>query len=282
MNSSFLKAAVCLVFVLMAAASSDTDRSKELAAKYDMSEEDVAQCISRFKADAEKALEVVKNEAMFFGLFGPDCDSLAKEAAAFTQASDFFEARKLELSKEAYYERAKQEAEKLAKQKEAELAAFKKKVAEAEKITLARVDEIITTLGSEEAFREAVEKAKSSKESLEGYVENVAYVAACKENYRKCKNNTDVADINISVHIDGKSACKAAAEKAAQWDVDWGGWLEPNFGSYITGTSARDEGYVTLIDEVAKYQNGFGAWRRATTRCMYMVDEKQALIVSVD
>jgi hypothetical protein len=282
MNSSTLKSIVCVIFVLMAAASSDTDRSKELAAKYDMSQEDVAHCMSLFEGEAEKALDVVKSESMLFGLIGPDCDSLAKEAAAFQKPADFFEARKLDLTKDAYYERVAKEAEKLAEQKRQEFLALKKKVAEAEKITAARVDELITALGSEEAFRAAVEKAKESKESLESYVENVAYVASCKENYRTCKDNTDVADINTSVHIDGKSACKAAAEKAAQWDVDWGGWLEPNFGSYITGTSARDEGYVTLIDEVAKYQNGFGAWRRATTRCMYMVDEKQALIVSVD
>jgi hypothetical protein len=282
MNSPVLKTAACVLFVLMAAASSDTDRSKELAAKYDMSEADVEHCVSLFADETEKALEIVQGEAMFFGLFGPDCDSLAKDATAFEKPADFFEARKLDLNKDAYYERVTKEAERLAEEKRQEFLALKKQVAEAEKITAARVDELIMALGSEEAFREAVDKAKASKDSLETYVANVAYVAACKANYRDCKNNTDVADINVSVQIDGKVACKRAAEEAANWDVDWGGWLDPNFGSYITGTSARDEGYVTLIDDVAKYQNGFGAWRRATTRCMYMIDNKQALIVSVN
>lgn len=280
MKSSAFKTAACVIFVVMAAASSETNRSKELAAKYDMSEEDVAHCITLFDGDTEKALDVIQNESMLFGLIGPDCDSLAKEAeaAAFEKPADFFEARKLDLTKEDYYARA----EELREKKRQEFEAFKKKVAQTEKLAAARVEELLAIVGSEEAFREAIDKAKESKQSFEAYVESVAYVAACKEDFRKCKNNTDVADVNVSVHIEGKSACKAAAEKAAQWDVDWGGMLEPNFGSYITGTSARDEGYVTLIDEVAKYQNGFGAWRRATTTCMYTVDTKQALIVSIE
>lgn len=108
------------------------------------------------------------------------------------------------------------------------------------------------------------------------------YKDICREDYKKCKNNTDVVDVNFKVPIDGKVACKVAAERAARWDVDWGSWYEPNFSSYLKGTSAKDNGTITLVDTVAKYQNGFSAWARANTTCLYNIETMVAVIISVD
>ena len=109
------------------------------------------------------------------------------------------------------------------------------------------------------------------------------YRAACKKDIDVCSNNADVVNINYGGFFI-PPGCKRLAESNAKYgDIDWGGWLDLNFGSFRTGTSFHDYGTITFIDNVGKYQNGFGAMVKTTTYCeVDMKGGRGALNVWVD
>ena len=85
--------------------------------------------------------------------------------------------------------------------------------------------------------------------------------------------------ININEGPSANYACKSTAEKYAKAEVDWGGLFDPNFGSYRTGKSIHMDETTIVIDDVAKFQNGFGAMLRTTTYCQIDVVNNKVIRV---
>lgn len=98
-NAIKLAAVSCLVFLAMGSGVSDED----IADEYDISVREVKSCKSNFSADSKNltsALEIVSKESYFFGIFGPDCDSLKEDSLEYPNATDFFFARQKDFSPE--------------------------------------------------------------------------------------------------------------------------------------------------------------------------------------
>lgn len=115
------------------------------------------------------------------------------------------------------------------------------------------------------------EKSKSSKTSQKEKPRE----PGCWSDLKLCKDNADVMKSNSQGIIgESKVSCKQAAEKENGYEVDWGGWLEPNFTSFGLGDSALTTGTIWLKDNVAKYQNAYGAKRKAVTMCLYNINTK--------
>ena len=120
---------------------------------------------------------------------------------------------------------------------------------------------------------------KSSSESSSDLTE---YEKACKKSIRKCNTNQDV----LTIHHPGfylPTICKVAAEENAKWgDIDWGGWLEPNFTYYDVGNSYQKDGTIIFRDSVGKYQNGFGAYSTKTTHCKVDMNKDEVVMLWVN
>ncbi len=101
------------------------------------------------------------------------------------------------------------------------------------------------------------------------------YRTSCSNDYKFCKNNADVINLNKKVSAEISVSCKLAAEKKAISTVDWGGWLKYNFGMFSVGNSALKDGKIVVTDDVAMYQNEFGAKIKKKTRCEYNLREQK-------
>jgi hypothetical protein len=64
---------------------------------------------------------------------------------------------------------------------------------------------------------------------------------------------------------------------------DWGkGWFSGfPFTSYLPGDSAAETGKMTLIDNKAKFQNGFGAMVHVRVSCVYDFNTKSVEDVNI-
>ena len=108
------------------------------------------------------------------------------------------------------------------------------------------------------------ELSKTPKEQA-----SIDYENACASNYKACKDNADIVNLNTNISVQIKSSCKRAAEKEAISTIDWGGILSPNFGRFGRGDSGIKKDKILVIDDVAMYQNQFGAKIKRETLCLY-------------
>lgn len=75
-------------------------------------------------------------------------------------------------------------------------------------------------------------------------------------------------------------SCPPYIEKLAKFDFEWtDGWIEPKFGRYRW--KDKEKGFVTLIGDKLKLQNGFGAWKHMQYTCDIDPITEQVLDVSV-
>ena len=98
---------------------------------------------------------------------------------------------------------------------------------------------------------------------------SIDYQQSCSKNYKFCKNNSDIMNLNKTVKIESAVACKIAAEKAAISEIDWGGFMHPNFSAFLPGDSGLKEDRIVVIDDVALYTNPFGAKIKRETVCLF-------------
>ncbi len=110
----------------------------------------------------------------------------------------------------------------------------------------------------------------------------IDYKNACSNNYKACKDNADIVNINTEVSTEIKVSCKRAAEKEAISTVDWGGFLSPNFGIYGRGDSGIKEDKILVVDDVAMYQNEFGSKIKRKTYCLYNLKTKSVEKLSIE
>jgi hypothetical protein len=211
-----------------------------------------------FGANTEPVLDWISKQSGFLGFFKKDCADLRKEISEYGGEENLLYALQNDLEPEDQKFKdyvKKKDAENKAK----EAAELARKQAEE-----ARVAQFERDVSSAVAAGVNAKKVASSKK---------VYEAACKRDWRSCADNSDYVNINGGPRA--KFACKSEAEKYARAEVDWGGWLDPNFGSYRTGNSIHTSGTIVLIDDVAKFQNGFGAMIRTKTYCeIYVKNDK--------
>lgn len=259
---------LCFVAGMMVLAvgsgSSGPPKNEVLASKYGVSKSEASACMEIFGDDVEEALDWVSKQEGFLGFGKKDCSDLRKDIPDFQGAKNLLYAlqNNLESDDQAFkdYLEKKRLADEAEKAEAARLEAEKKAKA-------AKLEKDI------EAAIAAGQNAKTVAASTE------VYEAACKRNWKACADNGDYINIHGGP---SKYRCKSEAEKYAKGEVDWGGWLDPNFGSYLTGNSIHTNGTITVIDDVAKFQNGFGAMLRTKTYCQINVKTDEIVRVYFD
>ena len=257
----FLFITTMLLFAV-GSGSSGPPKNEVLAKKYGVSESEASACMAIFNDNVEPILDWISKQSGFLGFFKKDCADLRKEIPDFGGEENLLYALQndLESDDEEFIVYLK---EKEAAAKEKEAAELAKK--QAEEARLAKFEKDIASAVA--AGMNAKNVASSKK----------VYEAACKRDWRSCADNSDF--ININGGPSAKYSCKSEAEKYAKGEVDWGGWLDPNFGSYRTGKSIHTDGTIIVIDDVAKFQNGFGAMLRTTTYCQIDVVNNKVIRV---
>ncbi|MGI9251664.1 MAG: hypothetical protein ACR2PR_10770 [Pseudohongiellaceae bacterium] len=106
----------------------------------------------------------------------------------------------------------------------------------------------------------------TEEEREEAEAERVATRTPCEKDWRDCVTVSQFKREN-NLWFEYVARCKRTAESQAKYgDVDWGGWFTPNFDYYGTSSDIQS-GVITLIDNVAQYQNVFGGRVKAQTDC---------------
>jgi hypothetical protein len=105
--------------------------------------------------------------------------------------------------------------------------------------------------------------------------------ASCKEDWRRCKDNSDVAN-NFAGYSQIRDACQTAAnEKAPYGTPIWPGfWSGGAFGSFNSGDGSIRTGEAILIEPDAQFQNEFSAMVHTSVVCVY--DLKAKIVVRVN
>lgn len=133
-------------------------------------------------------------------------------------------------------------------------------------------------------FNKAVED-KANQKKLEEVAQAEAsevaenQQASCRENWAKCKDNTDIMK-NYKNYRDAAYRCKDAANNQASYgtpDWPWGA-----FETYRTGDSGPKSGEIELIEGHAKFENGFGAMKRVFVRCVYDLNSRKVQYVEIN
>lgn len=101
------------------------------------------------------------------------------------------------------------------------------------------------------------------------------YQKACSKDYKACKSNADIININTELNNEIAAACIVASENNAISKIDWGGFTSVNFGSFVSGDSGLKENKIVVIDKSAMYTNKFGAKVKAITTCVYNLKENK-------
>ena len=89
---------------------------------------------------------------------------------------------------------------------------------------------------------------------------------SCKSSWGLCETNEQLAH-EYEGFFSARFRCRAAAEKAAKYSTPK--WGTVYFSKYFKGNSIKADGSVTLIDEDARFSNGFGAYVAATVDCHF-------------
>lgn len=256
-KKSFISFSVICFFLLIAGGSETKSNNERLAEKYGLSEKEVIQCKILFPEDYESFLSYLTiTDSGFLGFFKPSCKSLKKDLINYggdpklmlhALNNDWnYRSREFE-DYRSNFEEQKMKEEQLEKDKQIQIS-------------------------------KAVDAGKDAKK----YFPKTIYEAACKKTKKACADNGDVVNIHHSGFY-SPPGCKYLAEQNAKWgDIDWGGWLEANFASFRSGNSYHLNGTIIFIDNVAKYQNGFGAMQKTTTYCQVDMDKGEAISVWVD
>lgn len=125
--------------------------------------------------------------------------------------------------------------------------------------------EIAAARKAEEDRLAAIEKEKQDRIVAAKKAEKTQ-LDACREDWTKCLNQADVAE-NYSELRNVRISCMQLAERMAQYGDPEFPWL--NFQKYLSDSDYRTKGEMILVEDGAKFQNGFGAMKRVTISCFY-------------
>ena len=102
---------------------------------------------------------------------------------------------------------------------------------------------------------------------------------ACKDDWSRCQDNGEIAKLYSKI-FEARVSCKMAANKGARFGTPEWPWLV--FQSIKTGNDGPRTGIVTLVEQDAKFQNGFGAMAHVVVQCVYDMRAKVVLDVAVE
>jgi len=171
---------------------------------------------------------------------------------------------------EGFYQYKKEEAEKRAKAIKDEEIRIANEKAEA------KIAEQAATKGmSVEEFKRELEQVREAKEKAEAAAK---VISECKANYASCSNNEMLINNYPGVNA-AKAACMTEGKKLAKWDSDFP-YLGA-FGTFFIGNNYPSTGVITIQEDHAKFQNGFGAWQKRSVRCRYDLKSKSVEYVEV-
>jgi hypothetical protein len=88
----------------------------------------------------------------------------------------------------------------------------------------------------------------------------------CQADWRKCKDNADVAD-NYRGMFGARFDCRSAAERLARFGKPQ--WPDQFFTRFKPGADATDSGKILLFEPEALFQNGYGAMAHTRLACEY-------------
>lgn len=81
--------------------------------------------------------------------------------------------------------------------------------------------------------------------------------------------------------VDAAVECGRPIEHFAKYDFEWlDGWLTPKFSRLRW--QDKEAGTIVYIGDQIKFQNGFGAWQRATYFCVFDTQLKEVVDVRVE
>jgi hypothetical protein len=103
---------------------------------------------------------------------------------------------------------------------------------------------------------------------------------ACDKDWRRCSDNSELANSVNQDFQDATVPCKMAAEKSARYGapkIPWNG-----FHSFLTGNDYVKTGRIVRIDKNSEFQNGFGAWEHVDIVCTYDLVAKKVVSVSIE
>ena len=101
--------------------------------------------------------------------------------------------------------------------------------------------------------------------------------ATCRDNYTVCASQDQLVETYKRMN-EARSDCKREAQKLARY----GDAQLPSlpFLSYLTTESSIDTGKISLVENEARYQNGFGAMQHTIVTCIYDLDAREIVEVS--
>ncbi len=95
---------------------------------------------------------------------------------------------------------------------------------------------------------------------------------SCKTDWKRCKDNSDLAN-NYSEYTDARTSCEIAANTKAKFgDPEWS-WVP--FGKFIPGNSIINLHNILMIDDSVKFQNEYGAMAHVSVNCLYNFETKK-------
>ena len=100
----------------------------------------------------------------------------------------------------------------------------------------------------------------------------------CKTDWRKCADNADLAN-NYDGMTEAQIRCKRAATSMAKYGTPEFPWVF-YFSSYRPGIDYVPSGIAILIENKAKFQNGFGAMAHVKLICEFDLREKKVVNVT--
>jgi len=90
---------------------------------------------------------------------------------------------------------------------------------------------------------------------------------ACNDDWRKCADNTMLANSLNPIYGHARAACRIAADAQAKYGTPVWPWIK--FSSYRYGIDYITTGNAVLIENDAQFQNGFGAMVHSRVICTY-------------
>jgi hypothetical protein len=102
----------------------------------------------------------------------------------------------------------------------------------------------------------------------------------CETDWKVCASNSDLVENNPDWLWKVTRDCRIAADEAAKYGEPKWSWVP--FGKYLRGTDYPKTGIVTAIDEDVRFQNGFGTYGRSRVVCVYDLNTRRVVNLSVD
>ncbi len=103
-------------------------------------------------------------------------------------------------------------------------------------------------------------------------------IPACRDHWSRCRDNHDVLKTYPAIG-EAQVACKSRANSMASYgNPDWPGLP---FRETVSGTQAPRTGIITLMEDQARFQNGFGAMARVVVLCSYSLRDRVVVDVKV-